>query len=805
MLGFVQRIGERPGAAGPASTEVYGTGAFLLAGAEIVRMLDVAKRRTDLASFESVVLPERFLRESPRVNVRYVPERMGDFAWENDLVAFRAYGPALRAGVEDSGFDAWLKRVPYPILDKWYLEDRRVLPYGKVKKSYHHDQGEGYDAYKVGSSRGCGGISLVRDGKLLDSDTFLAHRVLESTPERAVFELDYASEHEGTVVRETKRITVVMGQRLFLCESRFTVDGEAGSFEVAIGLRPQVPGTTAQFSTETGTVYLWEELDGLGLGTGIVVDPACMTGVVMSEPPAAGAPQALCHAVTDDAGTIRYFAGYGWEGQGEIRTAEEWRTHLAAFARAPAPVAFSTEHPSLEVHAVDPPGDPLAPAPVPGVPGALRLKPNGGWCWYQAPRAIVTREGAVVFTTVSGDGYAGLDPGDLWVTAWKPQEGTLSHFELHDRLQRDDHDAAGLLELAHGKLLAVYGKHGSDALQRSRMTTERGDISDWTEEKTLDVGAPYTYSNVFRLAHEVGRIYNFSRTRGYNPNCTISDTGGRTWRYGWRLLSWEASDLKGDPRFTGIDGGRPYVRYASNGMDQIHFVTTEDHPRAYDNSIHHGFYWNGKLHDSHGRVVGEPGLDGTSPLKPGSFTEVFRGSADAVAWTVDLELDRYGDPYAVFSVQVDGANRRGTRGAGDAGQDHRYYYARFDRKGWHVHEMAFAGTRLYPNEDDYTGLVALDPEDPDVVVISTNADPATGEPLMSQADGLRHWELFRGTTSDGGATWAWHALTRDSTADNLRPVIPARSGSKRIVLWCRGDLISYTNYRLDVCALTEDR
>ena len=27
---------------------------------------------------------------------RFVPEREDDFAWENDLVAFRAYGPAMR-------------------------------------------------------------------------------------------------------------------------------------------------------------------------------------------------------------------------------------------------------------------------------------------------------------------------------------------------------------------------------------------------------------------------------------------------------------------------------------------------------------------------------------------------------------------------------------------------------------------------------------------------------------------------------------------------------------------------------------
>jgi hypothetical protein len=44
--------------------------------------------------------------------------------------------------------------------------------------------------------------------------------------------------------------------------------------------------------------------------------------------------------------------------------------------------------------------------------------------------------------------------------------------------------------------------------------------------------------------------------------------------------------------------------------------------------------------------------------------------------------------------------------------------------------------------------MALDPNDPDQVVISTNADPGTGQPLISQSDEQRHWELFDGRTSD---------------------------------------------------------
>ena len=55
-----------------------------------------------------------------RTFARYVPERIDDFAWENDKIAFRAYGPKARKGAENSGIDCWLKRVEYPIIDKWY-------------------------------------------------------------------------------------------------------------------------------------------------------------------------------------------------------------------------------------------------------------------------------------------------------------------------------------------------------------------------------------------------------------------------------------------------------------------------------------------------------------------------------------------------------------------------------------------------------------------------------------------------------------------------------------------------------------
>ncbi|MEP1953988.1 MAG: DUF4861 family protein, partial [Algoriphagus sp.] len=72
--------------------------------------------------------PTQTSEPDERTFARFVPERIDDIAWENDKVAFRTYGPEAErivvekkpGGTLTSGIDAWLKRVSYPIIDKWY-------------------------------------------------------------------------------------------------------------------------------------------------------------------------------------------------------------------------------------------------------------------------------------------------------------------------------------------------------------------------------------------------------------------------------------------------------------------------------------------------------------------------------------------------------------------------------------------------------------------------------------------------------------------------------------------------------------
>jgi hypothetical protein len=367
------------------------------------------------------------------------------------------------------------------------------------------------------------------------------------------------------------------------------------------------------------------------------------------------------------------------------------------------------------------------------------------------------------------------DWGNVEIAVYDIASGATQRTVLHRHFEQDDHDGPALLPLPDGRYLAMYTKHGGERRIYYRFSEPHnplawGPVSEF-ETPGIDArtftGDNVTYSNLFRLSS--GRILNFFRGPDHDPNYMYSDDAGRSWRYGGRLLK-------------GRDGYSPYLKYAFDGQGTVHFVVTEDHPRNYDNSIYHGFIRDGSIYFSDGTRRGKLSDSTNVEISAWDLTKVFQGDANNVGWVIDLELDAQQRPTVVFSVQKDG--RGLPRGQG--GMDHRFHHGRWDGSAWRVHEIAYAGTRLYPGEDDYTGLAALDPNGPNVIYISTDADPVTGAPLVSRADGRRHREIYRGATRDFGATWTWEPITAHSTVDNLRPIVPKWKDPRTALVWMRG-------------------
>lgn len=263
---------------------------------------------------------------------RFVPERKDDFAWENDRIAFRIYGPALESEMVSSGIDVWLKKVRYPVIDKWYAAG---------EASYHKDSGEGLDLYTVGPSRGCGGSGLW-DGRALQvSGNFRSWRVLARGPVRFSFELTYAPWNvNGRSVSEIKRISLDAGQNFNRIESLFQAEGtQEVTFGAGIAIHDAWPG---EFSSnkERGWLSRWETTPADGaLGCAMVMDPRGLiefTTVTANH---------LMLGRANISEPVCYFTGAGWDRSGQFTDRGAWETYVDQFSRrlqTPVHIAFLT-------------------------------------------------------------------------------------------------------------------------------------------------------------------------------------------------------------------------------------------------------------------------------------------------------------------------------------------------------------------------------------------------------------------------------------------------------------------------------
>ena len=188
----------------------------------------------------------------PKVFGRYVPERKDDFAWENEYAAFRMYGPALKAENPSNGVDLWLKASPELVVDSFYYREHVLgLP-------YHINYGKGLDCYKVGHTCGAGGLIVLANDTTYIGGPYDRWTILEQTPERFVFRLEYDSLLvAGHILQETITITAEAGEPMNRAEVVLT-----GSYdgELLVGGGIYMHDTIDHFEVyeELGTVYYEE-------------------------------------------------------------------------------------------------------------------------------------------------------------------------------------------------------------------------------------------------------------------------------------------------------------------------------------------------------------------------------------------------------------------------------------------------------------------------------------------------------------------------------------------------------------------
>jgi hypothetical protein len=281
--------------------------------------------------FEIELIVEDLMIKDPIVFCysRFVPERIDDYAWENNKVAFRTYGPVAQKMTEDkvkggtltSGIDAWLKRVEYPVINKWYEK------YTNGTGTYHKDTGEGLDNFHVGDSRGIGGVALKIDSVYYYSKNFISWKTITTGPLRTSFTLTYADwDAKGNKIKEVKHISLDYGSFL----SKFEIE-VSGTKTLSTGITLHNNDGKTESNLKAGWIDYWQPIDDSELGTGIVFPKNTM----ISSEKYMNPNKELCNlyaALKVVNNKVTYYTGFGWKKQGEFTTKEAWENYLTNYA-----------------------------------------------------------------------------------------------------------------------------------------------------------------------------------------------------------------------------------------------------------------------------------------------------------------------------------------------------------------------------------------------------------------------------------------------------------------------------------------
>lgn len=422
-LTHIQPAGSEPVKFDAESTQPYGGGVFLLAGSEVYRMavfnnvrhfaikirnpanfrrdcetveLDFVGQRAVMDGLSSRILDSQtdfggkvsmlnkflfqvdlapgeaktfYILEASalpavpqpiiKTMARYVPERYDDFAWESDRIAHRIYGQALipAEGTISSGADVWIKKDHCLIVDTMY-----------ATKHYHEDNGEFMDDYRVGKSRGCGGLGIWDGKKLYVSSNYRNWKLIATGPIRSEFELTYDAwdAGNGRKVSEVKRFSIDANSWMTRETSTISSDDKS-PLTIGIGLAERAcPTNRVEYIThnqDEGWMTYWQPEDQpKGVTAVAILLPKGSVKEFTNDNP--GMPDSVKHAnvpqpTHEGYPPIRtqlavtqfqvdkpftYYFGACWDRSGDFTNHVQWENYVNRFAeRRDQPLEIAVE------------------------------------------------------------------------------------------------------------------------------------------------------------------------------------------------------------------------------------------------------------------------------------------------------------------------------------------------------------------------------------------------------------------------------------------------------------------------------
>ena len=386
-LGNVQPIGAEPDAVDSNSTEVYGTGAFLLAGNEMIDLIlkhSVDNKILSLNNHTGIDMKEEvmsfpyndFISENKNLNSKSfkicnalsgdeIPYQLEYHGNKNPInilmMAALAPGSKIYARITNEKpsdfapktyahfvperYDdfAWENdRIAFRVYGKALEKIPNEMAYGQdvwakrtsalvINKwykiaNYHVDHGEGMDFYDVGFTLGAGSNAPYIKDSIYYSKNFRKYKVLDNGPLRSTFQLYYdAWNVDGNSVSESKIISLDAGSQLNKVETEYSFNGKT-EMPVAIGIVKRKANGSMLLNEKDGIMGYWEPQHGKDgtLGIGAVMETPVEYMKLKNK-------HLLTIINTNSKKPFVYYTGAAWDKAGLITDSNEWFNYLENF------------------------------------------------------------------------------------------------------------------------------------------------------------------------------------------------------------------------------------------------------------------------------------------------------------------------------------------------------------------------------------------------------------------------------------------------------------------------------------------